>query len=150
MEEIVSSCPVRQWACTLERMSHTRQAAGGKGGVGMWLSAAMAAAARDSVQRTDQVPAKHSPPPLQAPGRPVRGKQGRTCVAAPGHEDVDGWVLRQAVHPREVAVVVADDLRYSGPEQDDAGGQPLEPVVLLQGYAPGQWAFTQHASQRPP
>jgi hypothetical protein len=42
-------------------------------------------------------------------GSPLQA--GPTCVAASGHEDVDGRVLRQAVHPRQVAVVVADHLQ---------------------------------------
>ena len=37
-----------------------------------------------------------------------------TCVAAAGHDDVHCWVLRQAVHARQVAVVVADDLARQG------------------------------------
>lgn len=41
----------------------------------------------------------------------LRNTTLRTCIAAARHEDVHSGVLRQAVHAREVAVVVADRLR---------------------------------------
>ena len=90
----MSSCPLRQWTCTLVRMSHTRQAAG-KTEIALRLREGMHASHERAISAT----ASFRTAPLE-----------RTRVPAASHEYVNRGVLCKAVHARQMAVVVADHL----------------------------------------
>ena len=123
MAATVSSCPLRQCTCTLVRMSHTRHAAEGQGRerlASAWQCCEKCSCCWQARQHSAGCAGLASLGYCQwkaqwhcCPG---------TCITTARHEDVNCGVLRQAVHARQVAVVVADHLPQAGDKNGQGAG----------------------------